>query len=240
MPTPPIHLLCESCGYRLDGLDPLDVCPECGRPVERSLPVHRPGSAWQKRQTPLTWAATVFRVLWRPRGAWQPVKIEARAAAGLLAINLLMASGAAAASLLVGSPQAPKASVPYALSFWGVGFLLVAALTAVEYAGIQGFGRARSWRISPTVALVICAHASVGWLISGLGVAIGWQLTQRTLYLSTARTGPGAGAFTSFWDSWAPVALIGPFVTGMVVFSLLAGAGFHALRYANAPGATPE
>jgi hypothetical protein len=34
-------LLCERCGYVLEGLDERGACPECGQPIAESLPSRR-------------------------------------------------------------------------------------------------------------------------------------------------------------------------------------------------------
>ena len=49
--------MCETCGYVLTGLRPLDNCPECGTVVADSLP---------ERRTPTRWAAT-HRLVSRPK-----------------------------------------------------------------------------------------------------------------------------------------------------------------------------
>jgi hypothetical protein len=41
-------LLCENCGYVLNGLPPDSRCPECGRPVADSDPALRGPTAWEQ------------------------------------------------------------------------------------------------------------------------------------------------------------------------------------------------
>ncbi len=98
---------------------------------------------------------------------------------------------------------------------------MLLALTSIEFTGMRFFGRRRRWRTTPGVALVICAHASVGWLIGGMGVALGWIVGGNL---------PGLTGSGLLW-----MAVFAPFIGGMVVFSLLAGSGFHALRFVNDP-----
>lgn len=41
-------VLCESCGYVLNGLPPGSNCPECGRPIAESDPAIRLPTAWEQ------------------------------------------------------------------------------------------------------------------------------------------------------------------------------------------------
>src|SRR5438067_13684900 len=61
-------LLCEFCGYTLNGLPEYSNCPECGRAIEASLrsqrrpPAWEPARGWQKFPSFLdTTAAVIFR-----------------------------------------------------------------------------------------------------------------------------------------------------------------------------------
>ncbi|QYK46965.1 MAG: hypothetical protein KF838_09230 [Phycisphaeraceae bacterium] len=52
-PRDEFTLLCERCGYVLEGLDHGGNCPECGKPIAESLPRNaRPGSPWQAWRSP--------------------------------------------------------------------------------------------------------------------------------------------------------------------------------------------
>src|SRR5689334_13721306 len=41
-------LLCEGCGYVLNGLPPGSRCPECGKPADESAPIHRKLPMWEE------------------------------------------------------------------------------------------------------------------------------------------------------------------------------------------------
>jgi hypothetical protein len=63
-------LLCEQCGYVLDGLPVDSRCPECGSFIRDSLPEHRHLSAWESAGRPIEKLAAFFTttglVLLRP------------------------------------------------------------------------------------------------------------------------------------------------------------------------------
>lgn len=40
-------LLCEKCGYVIEGLDTDGNCPECGKPIAESIRSDHPGNLWQ-------------------------------------------------------------------------------------------------------------------------------------------------------------------------------------------------
>jgi hypothetical protein len=56
-------LLCEACGYTLNGLPDGGNCPECGQPIEQSIaPIVRQPSAWERDRAFLaTTAEAIFR-----------------------------------------------------------------------------------------------------------------------------------------------------------------------------------
>jgi hypothetical protein len=65
----PTDVLCENCGYVLNGLPPDSRCPECGRPAAESDPALRGPTAWERPRTAGAAAAfltTSAAVLFRP------------------------------------------------------------------------------------------------------------------------------------------------------------------------------
>jgi hypothetical protein len=66
----PTDLLCENCGYVLNGLPPGSNCPECGRPAAESDPALRGPTAWETADEPGVsggaFLSTSAAVLFRP------------------------------------------------------------------------------------------------------------------------------------------------------------------------------
>lgn len=236
-------LLCERCGYRIQGLPHDGPCPECGRPIRSSLPDARAGSPWQQEGGIGAAIETALGVLKSPRAAFSQISIRGRPDAPLLAGNIaaaafLIALGTWVAilrDLWMSEGRLDMGSLlgaaAFAIVFGGYGAVIVLhALTAIEHRGIRFFGARRGWRITPSVATSICSHASVGWVIAGamvlLGVLVGmWSEAAaadcpawlREALLSAPRTAPAAG-----------------FLAGLFVFEMLVYIGVRRCRFANA------
>lgn len=234
----PDQLLCEACGYALEGLPAEGVCPECARPVALSRPERRVGSPWQRKPSLMNWLRTGWVVLRHPRSCWDEVRIEPGGSDGLLTANLLVAAALPAIPPVVDSLRSPAGRGEVA-AFIIVMFLVplgvLITLTLVEGSGLRFFGALRRWRVTRRVAVTVCAHASFGWVVGGTLEAV-----LITLMLLLGGVEDAIKAHYRFLPLGALMderywALLGAFcfLLGMVWFSLLAGAGFHRLRFAN-------
>lgn len=212
-------LLCEFCGYDLTGADADGVCGECGRRVAESLPEARSGTVWQNGGGPVCLVRTGISVATTPRGIWSRVRIDARSSAWLLVSNCVLAG------LVFGIGIDSLAWAPV---FAGV----VLALSFVEYLGLRTFGRKNRWRVTNGVALTVVGHASFGWLLGGIGGAVGWRFGQ---------TLPGGlGVPQGLWSlvgatsvAWGTVLGIAGFLCGLAVFEVLVYLGVRRCRFAN-------
>lgn len=120
---------------------------------------------------------------------------------------------------------------------WVPVFFVIRLLTYIEARGIRFFGARRRFRITPNVALAICAHAAPGWTFGGVLVVAGVVLGAWLQYLATHQsTGP-----LHLYLLAAPVGLpvMGLFA-GMIWFETMVWMGVRKCRYANTSEATSE
>lgn len=217
--------LCERCGYALEPQGKAPLCPECGLPVEQSRPEFRIGTPWQRRPGLASWVRTIAQIFIAPGPFWQRVRMHPDHAFSLLLLNLSVAS--ALMTCVLAPTRLWNPHLGYVFSFFTVGLILLMALTTIEFAGIRFFGRQHGFHITPRKTLIVIAHASAGWLVSGVGVPLTIQVAVR-LNLNVNGHPPAT------WPvELRIISIFLPFAVGMATFSIFAGIGYRALRYAN-------
>jgi len=174
-------LLCERCGYVIEGLDRSGNCPECGKPIAESLPERRVGTPWQQSPGVKSLLATWWMTLRHPRrtldvmrvGTRRNVRWLGRWAIGLAA--LISATGFVLSTHLYDtdpmrvSPLITILTVP----IWMIlPFVLLSLLTWIETRGLIIIAKARGFRVDRPLAWTITAHGAIGWLIAGILFAV--------------------------------------------------------------------
>lgn len=236
----PLPLLCERCGYVLDGLGASAACPECGLDVAESLPGRRGGTPWQRRPSGASWRATNAAVLRRPRELFGGATMERRRSLRLAHINIALAAVVIAVGWTVqvgrlgGEPGLLAGMAWFALAIVGPAAAVLMWLGMwIESVGIRFFGRRRGWRITSDVAWAVCGHASIGWTIAGLlwvaGALASWGLGLR----GVSRPAPNVVVINHV-SPWSPM-LLG-LLAGLLVFEVLVNIGLRRCRYTNPGG----
>lgn len=231
----PRTLLCESCGYVLDGLHAESVCPECGRSVASSLPSARVGSRWQIGPGVGGWLGTFADLIRAPKSLFE--RILAEPAWGLLGVNLGLSAlvfglGVLVQALLSRRDLPDLEYLPgIAIGSVGTGLLasaVFAGLTTIEVVGV-GFWSKRLGRRLPTrVTWSICAHASYAWLLAAALSGLGWAMSPFLHY-----------QISNLNFTWiTPVTALGLLVVsgafaGMLVFETLVYMGVRRCRFIN-------
>ncbi|MCA9299425.1 MAG: hypothetical protein KDA28_10180, partial [Phycisphaerales bacterium] len=179
-------LLCERCGYEIEGLALDTNCPECGLPVRTSLPQSRPGSPLQQGGAGATWRTTMA-LLKRPGRTMADLRIEPTERASKRMRRQFLLPGVLASLgvvLFVGiRDRSPSVMVSRLAELAGVLFgvtvavvIVISILTHVEVVGVRFWGNRHGRRITKRIAINICAHAACGWSVGGLLIAVGLPL----------------------------------------------------------------
>ena len=247
------ELLCERCGYVVEGLPREGNCPECGRSIESSLPGARAGSPWQRGPGVASWIKTAAQTLRSPRRLVRNVQIEARTTKTLRRTNTVIASGlVSVVPAAIYYMQLLRAEAPYimreltwdwadsmvgwlgwsavTLAGFVVAWLTLVILTKIESSGIRLYGRVHKTRITPTVALALTAHASIGWVVSGVLVSAGFGTGLGLYEIAMHRNVDVFRGVMMLAPIWMPV--LGGLV-GLLTFEMIVYLGVRGCRFAN-------
>jgi hypothetical protein len=245
-------LLCERCGYVIEGLPTDGACPECGKPIAESLPERRRSIAGQ---APLRIALSDVR---RPIRSLDTMAIEDRcvrhgttmrllasAAIGLwcVPVALIFAvqreSGSGLADVLIDGVSRAMVLFGAITLLLGVTWASLEFLTWVESRGLQVISRQRRTRITPAIASCVCARGSVGWLLGAVLSHVPlWVATLLWITLSRSHDhGDYESPALPGW-AWTPVELapllaLVALIAGFLFFETFAWLGLRRLKYAN-------
>ena len=230
-------LLCERCGYVIEGLPKDGACPECGKLIAESLPERRVGTPWQRNRPGMwtllrSWHACMFH----------PLRTLDRLAPGMPTQRMRGLNAICCAFLWLIGITGPLALLTINTGFAeeeGVGrtlfvlgsaitvstafvFATVLLLTEIESRGLALISRQHGSRITPAIAHRVCDHGSVGWVVCGASVAA-LGLGSMAWYFRTGDVLPAS-------VYWSGLAI---FIFGFLFFETFAWLGLRRLKYAN-------
>jgi len=180
-------LLCERCGYVVEGLDPAGACPECGKPIAESLPERRVGTAWQREPGWKAWARTLATTGLSPRKTLDMMCVQEsrglrkwhiRFSAWLIAYAAILFTSSLEWPSTYGgteqawSPIAPLVAAVIAVVVMWVFVPSLHVLTSIEHRGLSFFGARRRVRLGREWTHAICSHGSAGWVFGAGATAI--------------------------------------------------------------------
>lgn len=171
-------LLCNRCGYVIEGLFKEDPCPECGCPIAQSLPTERPGTPWQTKNSIRSMIATWLHVILRPSRTIDNMLLIRAASGGLAATTPFVASVLAIfffsviASFTVRHEQTWPASIALAIlaiGYWPLTYLY----TIIAVGRLKRKSKSTTNKIDQEVVWTIAEHASSYWAIIPFGIIAG-------------------------------------------------------------------
>jgi hypothetical protein len=69
-------VLCEGCGYVLNGLPADSRCPECGKPIEESAGHERTATPWESQRPAAGFVRTSMEVIFKPTAFYRTLAVR--------------------------------------------------------------------------------------------------------------------------------------------------------------------
>lgn len=232
----PATLLCEQCGYVVEGLDERGACPECGKPIAESVPERRTGVPIEPdADGKVNWWRAAWAVLWRPGETFERVRIDQAASRRFrhradLAVFLSLASLDFVVHVFwsgwvvfIDRTQGVDGvfmfmmSIPRTLAcscmVAGLPCVLLWSIRFIERRGLRLIARGHGWRIDHRRASVVVDYAAAGWYIGltlpivlVVSVRMLWPLYMPMLYSAGPGLGPWLASLHYIGPGWYPFA----------------------------------
>ena len=169
-------LLCEKCGYVIEGLETNGNCPECGKPIAESLPERRVGTPWQQSRGLWSLLRTWYRVIRHPRRVMDEIQLQATSGDYLTLATLSVSSTIAILALLPLSHTSNPRTIFFGLIITLIISLIYVVISFLIIAFFSWIGRLsamkRGFRIPPETAWQITEHGSVFSIFIPFGVIL--------------------------------------------------------------------
>jgi len=231
-------LLCEGCGYTLNGLPTTGNCPECGKPIAESIGTHRSQSPFERDESATGFLRTFCEVIFRPGQFYQTLETRSAnsAAQGFSFFNRLLASMLFAATA-IGHLMWLSDRYTRDTDAWDVGrvaliwFLLTLAILGILY-GLNVLAtwlsalEARYWGMRlpyPVVRRGLLYHSAHYIPVSAMSVGIVW--TYRVLSVH--------GVLDGRWDTTYLYTLCAAVIVSAVYLFQTYWIAMRNMRYAN-------
>lgn len=241
-------LLCERCGYVIEGLPKEGECPECGKPIAESLPERRVGTPWQQNPTAESLVATWWMSLRHPKRTLDVMMIDRTSTRALQrrSLSIVILPGPMLFLMLVvgGHTWLPAWFMVLVSVALPVGmYLLFAMLTNIESSGLQLLGRTRSARMTKEVSQAVTAHGATGWVLMTIGLSTSFiiGIIAAAFGVRPIPHGEGEFAYYAFGMNYlgdvllhlAGYLFLAACLAGFLFFEWFAWLGLRRCKYAN-------
>jgi predicted RNA-binding Zn-ribbon protein involved in translation (DUF1610 family) len=239
-------LLCERCGYIIEDLDHSLPCPECGKPINESLPERRVGTPWQQKPGLKSLLQTWWVTIRHPKETLDIMQFDTISGIGqsflpqctIVIIGLVIG---ALTQLLFGAPRHDDGMIYISAGTFVVLIVVIQILTLIEALGLIFIARRRKIRINEEIARAIVNHGSIGWCISLASLVLIWL---QHIFTSTLDLIPEDGVYDplSMFFGFLIMALAAMTLAGFLFFETFAYLGLRRCKYANRsrPTQTPQ
>ncbi len=226
-------LLCEKCGYVLEGLDQAGVCPECGKSIAESLPERRVGTPWQKKASAWSLLKTWYAILRHPKRTFDDMECVEHDGISLASIGLIvsLASTWLLLFVIILFEGINEIGLAILFAFIGVIYWFIGFVYAwIAVARVRFAAKMKGYRIDGDAAWSIVGLASVGLSFGPISVLLGTMLLFADLLIFPyERTLLGSLVWLLFLLS-IPV--------GLMVFEVLCSLGMRRCKFRNRLGTT--
>lgn len=232
--TPPLPILCNSCGYDVTNLanaargDPTLPCPECGMPISQSLPTPLPTPHQPHTSMLASMARGYLDVYRHPLSVWRRLPV-ANTTGETSILNALVAGVALAVSGLahawINSIEGAMGDVILVLL---AGSIAILALTYIIAFIAARFASLKHWRLTNQTFTTVMNHATMLWPSACILSAACLIITDAIFDLSNLPPSLTTPIFVVLL-ALPPIAVFCATLQGL-----------HALRFANPPQPPPD
>ncbi len=225
-------LLCEKCGYVVEGLDTADPCPECGKPIEESLPIERPGTPWQQKHSIINLLRTWYRVLRHPKRTFDEMTSIEQDGISLTAVGLCFAIALTVIVIFI--------IFLFEEDEMAFGALIITTMVGVAswaityiYAWIATYRirvlTRKKYRISSHAAWAIVGHASLGLCLPPIVLILNLLIAQ----LLSSMESLGIFILNEIYAGVASFLFLASFPIGLIFFEALCWIGVRRCKFRN-------